>query len=144
MTSAGRSANRCKDPSKQAADNLKKCIVRELQAQEHPLKDEQIETRREADCIRRARSRSNQSLQKTVGLKAKDQSCNRAALQCDNFGETSMNRVCKHCDKIKLTFPYKKAKVNCVSQSFNRSLELLSPKSKIDALAQTCTSSMSP
>ena len=79
-----------------------------------------------------------------MGLKTKDQSCNRAALQCDNVGETSMNCVCKHRDKIKLTFPYKKAKVNCVSQSFNRSLELLSPKSKIDALAQTCTSSMLP
>ena len=69
MTSAGRSANRCKDPSKQAADNLKKCIARELQAQEHPLKDEQIETRREADCIRRARSRSNQITAEDSGVK---------------------------------------------------------------------------
>ena len=82
--------------------------------------------------------------QKTVGSKTKDQNHKRAALECDNGGEASTNRVRKHCDKIKLTFSCRKAKFDRVSQSLNISLELLSPKIKVDTLAETCTSSMSP
>ena len=140
MTSPEKLAERRRDPSKRNVDNLKKRIAREPKAQEHSLIDEQIEARREADRVRKARSRNNQSQQKTVGLKTKDRNHKRAALECDNGGETSTNRVRKHRDKIKLIFLFKKAKVDRVSQSLSRPLELLSPKSKVEA--QTCTSSM--
>ena len=79
-----------------------------------------------------------------MGLKTKDRNRKQVALECDNGGKTSTNRVCKYPDKIKLTFTCKKAKFDRVLQYISRSLELLSPKSKVDARAQTCASSMSP
>ena len=112
MTSPEKFAKRRRDPSKRNVDNLKKRIAREPKAQEHSLIDEQIEAKREADRVRKARSRNNQSQQKTMGLKTKDRNRKRAALECDNGGETSTNRVRKHRDKIKLIFPCKKAKVD--------------------------------
>ena len=147
MTGAERAAKRRKDPAKQAADNLKKRIACATKALENPPTDKQIEERREAARIRKAYSRLQQSQQKKVGTQIKDRNRKRAeaALECDDGSETtSTNRVRIHRDKIKFPFLRKKAKIVDASKALNCSLELLSPKSKVDVLSQTCSSTMSP
>ena len=139
MTSAERSDKHLKDPWNRDADNTYWARTEGSRTPSYRWADRS----QEGDWLYpEARTRTNQSQQK-IG-KIKDRNRKRVALECDNGGKTSTNRVCKYPDKIKLTFTSKKAKFDRVLQSISRPLELLSPKSKVDARAQTCASSMSP
>jgi len=141
ISSTERSQKRRLDPLKRAADNQKRKEARQLKGIENPLSAEELENKRKADRLRKAKSRLNQSRQKKVGSKVKDR--NRKC-QKENI-PTSTERVQKHRQNlIKFNFSNKRQRVEHAAQSMNRRLSVLSPLTKRKAVTKVCQESLSP
>ena len=108
----------------------KKREARQLKAQTNPLSEEELKKNREADRIRKAASRLNQSRQKKVGIKSKDRNRKHEQVGGDTE-ESSTKRVQKHrILKVKFELRSKKQKVNRVAKTLDISLSMLSPQSR--------------
>ena len=145
MSSTERSKKRRLDPVKRATDNFKRKNARQLKAKNNPLSTDELEKKREADRLRKAASRLNQSSQKKVGIRLKDR--NRKALEGVERSAvpTSTERVRKHRENIiKFNFRSKKQKAEHVAKDLNTSLSVLSPQSKVHAVSKSCNNNLSP
>ena len=143
MTATERSRKWRSDPDKRLEANRRKREARQLKAHTNTPSEEELMKKREADRMRKALSRLNQSRQKKVGTKLKDRNRKRKEVRADT-GETSTQRVQKHrAMKVKLDFRSKKQNVDHVAKVLDTSLSMLSPQSKVKAVAQSCNNILS-
>lgn len=142
MSSTERSKKRRLDPAKRDRDNTLKRIARK---KAKPLSEEELERKREAARLRKAKSRMNQSSQKKMGTKVKDRNRKRKNKENNESLPKSTERVRQHRDKIKFNFfSSKRQKLDSAAKRVRSSLSTLSPNSRVDALTQSCSNILSP
>ena len=107
------------------------------------MTDEARERLREENRVRKARSRLNQTRQKKVGLKLKDRN-RKQNLSTVNEDSNSTERVRKHRSALKVCLIFKKNKIIHAKKSIKNTLSKLSPHSKVRAIAETCSETLTP
>ena len=107
------------------------------------MTDEARERLREENRVRKARSRLNQTRQKKVGLKLKDRN-RKQNLSTVNEDSNSTERVKKHRSALKVCLIFKKNKIIHAKKSIKKTLSKLSPHSKVRAIAETCSETLTP
>ena len=134
------------DPAKRFKENKRKRDARK--SNPNPSSEEELLLKRENDRKRKAESRKNRSRQKIVGTRTKDRNRKQKTAEISEDVADSTKRVRKHHQQLKVAFNFptrsKKRKVVHVAESINTSLSVLTPKSKVKALSQTCSKGLSP
>ena len=147
LSSTERSKKHWLDPLKRVADNIKCWNACQLKAKNNLLSEEELRKKWEADLLRNKTSWLKQSNQKKVGARIMDRNWKwRVVEDLEGIAVPSSTEwVRKHCqDKIKFDFCSKKQKVEHVAKAVNSTLPVLSPQSKVHAVSQTCSKSLSP
>ena len=146
LTSKERVKTYRSDPAKRFKENKRKRDARK--SNPNPSSEEELLLKRENDRKRKAESRKNRSRQKIVGTRAKDRNRKQKTAEISEDVADSTKRVRKHHQQLKVAFNFptrsKKRKVVHVAESINTSLSVLTPKSKVKALSQTCSKGLSP
>ena len=134
------------DPAKCLAENKRKRDARK--SNPNPLTEEELLLKRENDRQRKAKSQKNQSQQKIVGTRIKDQNWKQKAAELSEEVADSTIHVHKHREQLKVVLNFSakstKRKVAQATESITKSLSVLTPQSKVKALTQTCLKKLSP